>query len=145
MRVPDPLRYLTGTWSITRTLNDAGRTGTFTGTATFTPDGGGLAYEERGVLDLGHWHGDSYRRLHYAPAPSGLLAVTFEDGRFFHDLDLSGGEWTVHHPCRADAYEGRFTVLSADEWRQEWRVRGPAKDQLIQSVFSRNGSSARGS
>ena len=137
MRVPDPLAYLTGAWTLTRDLTDDGRTGTFTGTATFVPDATGLAYAERGVLDLGHWTGDSYRHLHYAPASPGVLTVTFEDGRFFHDLDLRTGAWTAHHPCRADAYEGRFTVLSEDEWRQEWLVRGPAKDQVIVSAFSR--------
>lgn len=138
MRVPDPLAYLTGSWTVTRDLNDAGRTGTFAGTATFTPDATGLAYEERGTLSLPHWQGDSYRRLHYARGSSfGVLTVTFEDGRYFHDLDLRTGEWTAHHPCRADAYEGRFTVLSQDEWHQEWLVRGPAKDQVIVSAFTR--------
>ena len=138
MRVPDPAAYLTGTWTIERTLEDTATSGTFTGTATFTPDATGLAYEERGVLDLGHWRGDSYRRLHYAPAPSGVLTVTFDDGRFFHELDLREGEWTALHPCGADAYEGRYAVLSEAEWRQEWRVRGPRKDQVIVSLFSRS-------
>ncbi|HEY3684030.1 MAG TPA: DUF6314 family protein [Streptosporangiaceae bacterium] len=139
--VADPAGYLAGSWRIERRLSDdaAGTRGTFTGTAVFTPDGGALAYEERGVLDLGHWSGESYRRLRYAPSGPGVMAVAFADGSPFHDLDLRTGSWRTHHPCRADAYEGAFTVISADEWRQRWRVRGPAKDQIIESVFRRAG------
>lgn len=137
--VPDPLAYLAGRWSITRTLSDTNTSGTFTGSATFTPDAKGLSYEERGVLDLGHWRGESYRILHYAPVSPGILTATFPNGRFFHDLDLRTGVWTAHHPCGADAYEGRFMALSENEWHQKWRVHGPAKDQLIESVFHRTG------
>lgn len=139
--VPNPVAYLAGSWTITRVLRDtaAGVSGTFSGTGTFTPDGPGLAYEERGMLDLAHWRGPAYRKLHYAPVSSERLSVTFEDGRYFHELDLRSGVWTARHPCGADLYEGRFTVVSADEWHQEWRVRSAAKDQLIRSVFSRNG------
>jgi hypothetical protein len=137
--VPDPVGYLAGRWTIERRLSDdaAGTHGTFTGVGVFTADGGGLAYEEHGTLDLGHWRGESYRRLRYTPAGPGVLTVEFADGRPFHDLDLRTGFWHAHHPCRADAYEGAFTAVSAEEWHQCWRVHGPAKDQVIDSVFHR--------
>ena len=137
--VPDPVAYLAGRWAIARTVRDAasGTEGTFTGIGTFAPDGAGLAYDERGELDLGHWRGASSRALYYAPDGPGRVAVRFADGRPFHDLDLRAGSWHAHHPCAPDAYDGAFTVVSADEWRQTWHVRGPRKDQVLASVYTR--------
>lgn len=139
--VPDPAAYLCGRWRIRRSIADGTRRGTFTGTATFvegdTAQPPGLRYREDGVLELGGHRGRAYRELTYLRAADGVLAVTFSDGRPFHDLDLRDGTWRAHHPCRADGYDGTFTVLSADHWRQVWRVRGPAKDQLIATDFHR--------
>lgn len=137
--VPDPARYLAGTWRLTRRIEDlaAGLTGTFTGTGRFRPDGPGLRYDERGELVFGTHRGPAWRAYRYWPDGDGRLAVEFDDGRHFHDLDLTRGYWEVTHPCRADAYSGAFRVLDADRWTQDWRVRGPAKDQRLYTEFRR--------
>jgi hypothetical protein len=44
----------------------------------------------------------------------------------------------VSHQCGADLYDGDYTVVSADEWRLRWAVHGPAKDQLLTSVYRRS-------
>lgn len=139
--VPDAAAYLAGRWHIERTVHDlrADTTGTFRGTADFIPDGpdGALRHAEEGVLT---WQGVEHpatRTLWLRPRTDGTAAVTFEDGRPFHDLDLRSGRWTAVHPCAADHYEGTFTVLAADRWDLTWRVTGPHKDQLLRSVHRR--------
>lgn len=137
--VDDPLRYLAGAWRLTRCVEDfaAGLSGTFVGVAEFRADGDGLAYNERGEL---RWDGHvlpAWRALRYRHRGAGLLRVEFDDGRHFHDLALATGHCAVTHPCRDDEYTGEFRIHSADRWRQVWRVRGPAKDQLLRTEFRR--------
>ncbi|MET9859630.1 DUF6314 family protein [Streptomyces smyrnaeus] len=150
-RVTDSAGYLAGLWSIERIVIDR-RTeteGSFRGSAEFraadaadaaeaagAPEGA-LLHREEGQLT---WGGRTYpatRVLRLLPRPDGTAEVTFADGRHFHELDLRSGDWSVVHPCAADRYEGRFTVCSPDEWHLQWRITGPAKDQLLQSVYRR--------
>jgi len=136
--VPDALGYLLGGWRLSRRIEDAAAgVGHFTGTGEFRPDGPGLRYEERGELVLGSHRGPARRAYRYLPDGSGRLVVEFEDGRFFHDLDLASGRWEVTHPCRADEYAGEFRILGPDEWRQDWYVHGPAKRQRLTTTFRR--------
>ncbi|MBQ1123943.1 DUF6314 family protein [Streptomyces sp. B15] len=156
-RVTDSAGYLAGLWSIERVVIDR-RTeteGSFRGSAEFraadaagvagaaeaaeaagAPEGA-LLHREEGQLT---WGGRSYpatRVLCLLPRPDGTAEVTFADGRHFHELDLRSGDWSVVHLCAADRYEGRFTVCSPDEWHLQWRIIGPAKEQLLQSVYRR--------
>lgn len=165
--VADVAGYLSGCWSIERTVYDlrAGVQGSFRGTAGFRPDaaedcaaedgagedgsvdgrpgnavaGPALLHVEEGEL---MWGGGAAqpasRTLRLRPRPDGTAEVDFADGRYFHDLDLRSGRWTAVHPCAADRYEGTFTAVTADEWHLEWRVAGPAKDQLLRSVYRRH-------
>ncbi|MFI5801286.1 DUF6314 family protein [Streptomyces sp. NPDC051561] len=142
-RVSDTAGYLAGRWSVERVVLDRaiGAEGRFVGTADFRATGGQrggvLSHEEEGHLE---WEGRTFpssRTLRLLPRGDGTAEVEFADGRPFHDLDLRGGSWHTVHPCAADRYEGAFTVCSADEWHLEWRVTGPAKDQLLRSVYRR--------
>ncbi|MFC5720779.1 DUF6314 family protein [Streptomyces gamaensis] len=139
--VPDAVTYLTGQWSVHRTLHDldAGSGGSFHGTAVFEPaDGAGwLAHVEDGMLRWGGALNRAGRTLRLLPGPDGTAEVTFADGRFFHDLDLRTGAWTARHPCGGDRYDGTFTVVSPDEWHVRWRTTGPAKNHLQRSVYRR--------
>ncbi|MEU5052593.1 DUF6314 family protein [Streptomyces sp. NPDC021096] len=144
--VPDVAAYLTGRWTVDRTLVDlaTGHRGTFRGTAEFraAEDGAGLVHVERGELT---WNGavnQAGRTLGLRPKPDGTADVTFADGRPFHDLDLRAGRWTARHPCARDLYDGTFTVLSPDEWHLRWHAAGPAKDQLQYSVYRRQAADA---
>ncbi|UQI49373.1 DUF6314 family protein [Streptomyces sp. HU2014] len=138
--VPDAAGYLTGEWTVERVLSDlaADREGAFHGTAVFrAADDGRLTHTEAGEL---RWEGSTSpagRTLVWVPASDGTCEVLFSGGRFFHDLDLRTGHWTVSHPCAADSYEGRFDVVSRDEWRVCWRTTGPAKDHVQRSVYRR--------
>ncbi|WP_030021433.1 DUF6314 family protein [Streptomyces monomycini] len=113
--------------------------------STEDPDGseggsapGVLLHVEEGELT---WNGTTVpatRTLRLCPRPDGTADVTFADGRPFHDLDLRTGHWTTRHPCAADLYDGEFTVVSPGEWHLRWRVGGPAKTQVLCSVYRKN-------
>lgn len=143
--VLDPVAYLRGLWHIEREIVDrtTGETGTFRGTAVFAAhagaDGSPLSLEHAENGDL-TWRGvtrPAGRVLLLHPAGDGTARVTFSDGRPFHDLDLRTGRWTAGHPCRADAYTGEFEVLGPDGWQVAWTVRGPAKDMVLTSFYTR--------
>ncbi|NLU69320.1 DUF6314 family protein [Streptomyces sp. HNM0574] len=138
--VPDTLGYLAGRWSVRRRLRDdaSGGAGHFTGTAVFRqPADGRWLHEEDGVLEWNGVRNDARRTLRLDALPDGTAEVSFADGRPFHRLDLRTGTWHAHHPCGRDHYEGTFTVVSPAEWHLRWRVRGPAKDQLLSTVYRR--------
>ncbi|OKH98420.1 hypothetical protein A6A06_30065 [Streptomyces sp. CB02923] len=157
--VADAAEYLAGWWTIDRTVLDVrtGTQGTFRGTAHFRPEGpeesdalkdsessgGGAAsgavllHVEEGELTWNGTTAPAARTLRLCPHPDGTADVTFADGRPFHDLDLRTGHWTTRHPCAADLYDGEFTVVSPGEWHLRWQVGGPAKAQLLCSVYRR--------
>lgn len=139
---PDALAFLAGTWRVERELRDGDRTGHFTGRAEFRPESDSnhaddWLHVEDGVMDWGEVSREAGRTLRMTPHADGTAEVFFADGRPFHTLDLRTGRWTAVHPCAADLYEGTFTVVSPDEWHLRWDVRGPAKDQLLDSVYTR--------
>ncbi|OAH11964.1 DUF6314 family protein [Streptomyces jeddahensis] len=140
--VPDVLAYLAGSWDVDRTVRDlaSGAEGHFSGTTVFGPlnSGDGLLHEESGTFV---WQGTprpAERTLRFLPGPSaGAALVQFSDGRPFHDLDLTSGHHVADHPCAADLYRGEFTAQSADRWRTVWRVKGPTKDLVLVTEYTR--------
>ncbi|MBA2812503.1 hypothetical protein E0500_035560 [Streptomyces sp. KM273126] len=139
--VRDVLVYLAGSWRVRRSVRDlaSGDEGEFTGTTGFGPlDGGGLLHRESGTFV---WQGvarPAERTLRFLPGTApGTADVRFADSRPFHDLDLTAGRWVTDHPCSADLYRGEFTAYDADRWRTVWRVRGPAKDLLLTTDYTR--------
>jgi hypothetical protein len=132
---PEPDAYLPGHWTVERAVEDAALgAGRFDGEALFAEDGGRLTWTESGRLRLGRYDGPATRKLLVVPSGEGW-EVRFEDGRPFHPLDLGHG--TVAHPCGDDLYDGEYVVAGPDEMRVRWRVRGPAKDQRIDTVYRR--------
>lgn len=137
--VADLRDFLRGRWRIDRTITDRlhGADGRLVGLAEFAPDGDGLAYVETGRLALPGYEGEAEQRHRYRfPAP-GRAEVYFRDGGYFHDLDLTRGEWQADHPCGADLYRGWFRALGPDAWRQVWTVVGPRKDLRLAAEFVR--------
>jgi hypothetical protein len=137
--VPDTAAYLAGQWSVDRAVVDerSGARGTFIGTAVFRQIGDELLEVESGEFV---WAGIANRasRTHRLVARGdGTADVLFADGRPFHHLDLRTGHWSTTHPCAADRYDGEFTVVSPDEWHLRWWVEGPAKTQVLTSVYRR--------
>lgn len=140
--VVDLAAFLHGSWRLDRDIVDgsgAGFSGRFTGRATFTPDlevPGLLRYVEHGTVEVGGHRGPACRRLAYhLDGPQ--ARVRFDDGRYFHDLDLRTGGWVATHPCRDDRYHGRFEVEHRDRWHQTWTVTGPRKHHRIHTVLMR--------
>lgn len=141
--VADVRAYLAGRWQVGRSVRDlaSGEAGRFDGTTTFGPlEGGGLLHLESGTFV---WRGvarPAERTLRYLPGPGPSTAdVRFADGRPFHHLDLTTGRHVADHPCSADLYRGEFTVHDEDRWRSVWRVRGPAKDLVLTTDYTRVG------
>lgn len=125
-RVEDHESFLHGAWELHRELRDLdGRLlGRFRGEGRWRPAGDGwLRYDEDGTLQRDGTALQARRALRYQVAPT-PVAVTFDDGRAFHDLDLRSGAWQAVHPCGPDTYAGSFTVLAHDRWVQRWTVTG---------------------
>lgn len=152
LEVHDLAGFLVGDWTITRRIvpGRGAPAGGFTGEARVrpaddappTPTGAHprrLVYDEHGTARIGAHVGTASRRLRYVV--SGPRAeVRFDDGRPFHDLDLSSGRWRAEHPCGADRYVVVCTVLDADHWMQHWYVDGPeAAYELITHLRRRHG------
>ncbi|MBC7270192.1 MAG: hypothetical protein H5T76_16045 [Streptomyces sp.] len=145
--VPDAMAYLAGRWRVERSVRDlaTGDEGRFTGTTDFRHlDGPGLLHHESGTFV---WRGvarPAERTLRFLPGPApGTADVRFADGRAFHDLDLTTGRHIADHPCSADLYRGEFTVRDRDHWRTVWRVRGPAKDLVLSTDYTREAAGLR--
>jgi len=63
--------------------------------------------------------------------------VAFDDGTFFHCVNLSSGSDTFVHGCAPDTYSGTWTVISPNRFHVTWDVDGPATQLTITSVYSR--------
>ncbi|WP_020660594.1 DUF6314 family protein [Amycolatopsis benzoatilytica] len=133
--------YFSGDWRLARDIAgvDGEALGSAAGCVTFTLEDDVLVYHESGELRLGAHRGPFVRTLHYRPAGGARAAVHFDHGGFFHDVDLTTGEWTADHPCSADWYRGTYLLVDERRWEQEWVVTGPAKDHVITSRFTRAG------
>lgn len=137
--INDLKRFLYGKWRLERSLDDrrAGQRGRLSGEALFTEQGDDLLYREAGLLSIGDHEGPALQSYRYSFPDVGRAAVSFSDGRFFHNLDLTQGAWTCTHLCDPDRYEGEFAVLGPDAWRVVWRVTGPRKDLVLDSTYRR--------
>ncbi len=137
--------WLRGEWRFARTIN--ADVGTCRGTATFEPAHRPreLVWRERGRLRLGAYDGPSTRTLRIAPAaPLGGdqgdnngYAVSFDDGRPFHLLDLTAGRCDAVHHCGPDVYRGVYEVHDAAHFAVTWRVEGPRKRDVIATRYAR--------
>ena len=134
------LRAFEGRWRIEREIEDvaAGRTGRFVGEAVFAAVAGGLDYAETGTLAFdGAAPMAACRRYLWRDAGSGTVEVCFEDGRFFHRIDLEAPLPAAAHACAPDLYRVRYDFGDWPRWRAEWRVSGPRKDYAMVSRYAR--------
>jgi len=144
--VADLRAFLGGAWHLERDLEDrrAATRGRLAGRAVFAPEGAvpgaALRYREAGELAFAGHRGAFYRVYLYRFPRPGRAEVAFDDGRPFHDLDLTRGAWAAVHRCGDDLYEGRFAATGADAWRAVWRVTGPRKDLVLTSRYRRLGT-----
>lgn len=131
--------YLTGRWRIKRAITDRkGPNGVFSGCARFEAAGPDvLDYVEEGTLSLSDMAMKATRRYRWH-TPSPLTAeVYFDDGRFFHSIQLRKGCAETRHFCAPDTYHVGYFFTGKDCWTQQWCVSGPRKDYVSDTVFSR--------
>lgn len=140
MEVEDTLAYLTGTWKLSREIDDhlSGLSGLFVGDARVRSVGRTGRYEENGRLRFGATEGRAHRTLGLTGTPGGVVSVHFSDGRHFFDLDLATGICAALHRCSRDRYELEFNVSSADLLLERWRVCGPTKNYQARTLWRRN-------
>ena len=141
LAIVDLRAFLAGPWRLERALEDRrlGHTGTLRGIAEFVADGDELLYRERGELTIEGYTGPTTRAYRFRFPEPHRAEVCFEDGRPFHDLDLSRGVWQAVHHCEDDLYRGTFRVLGPDAWEAAWRIAGPRKDQTLVGTYRRGG------
>ncbi|MEQ8901258.1 MAG: DUF6314 family protein [Roseovarius sp.] len=132
---PRRLQDFEGAWRFTREVVEAdGRRATVTGRAVWVRDGAGLAYTETGEMRIaGHVPMQVERRYSW----DSDLAVSFEDGRFFHHVPPEGGE--TAHWCDPDQYDGTYDFGNWPEFTVTWRVRGPRKDYRMVTRYRPEG------
>jgi hypothetical protein len=155
------LSYLLGSWTLTKTLtySRGGRSGTWSGEATFAPLADTLqvlAYEETGIatLEPSMETFEARHALLYDCSADDRVEVFFDEAtkrddpvdimagkRFFHSIDLSSPERPFKHPCGPDMYYGRLLCTSSDLFVLDWRVEGPRKLGRVVSRFRRVGAS----
>lgn len=131
-----------GRWRVERRVEDrlAGGILEFAGEAVFAPDAGGLLYSEQGELCLADGQRVQAGQAYRWREEGGLIAVDFEDGRAFHSFDPAARQIQAQHWCDPDDYAVRYDLSDWPDWQTRWRVRGPRKDYVMTSRYSRAGS-----
>jgi hypothetical protein len=139
LAVPNTLGFLLGSWSIERMICDHrdGLETRFGGSAVVQAGDSGATYTEQGEVSHGAYSGSARRRLWFAELADRTVRIDFRDGRPFLVLDLGTGVHRAVHRCGADIYELSFEVLDADRISEQWRVSGPAKDYVAETVWQR--------
>jgi hypothetical protein len=132
---------LLGTWSFTRTIEDArgGLDYAAAGLASLARTGDVIRWHEEGLLDRDGGRYPVTRTLRIVAAHSGgdtepRWSVEFEDGSPFHEW-MPGSP--LVHLCGADTYRGFITVASPLEWSVNWEVTGPAKSYSLATRYRR--------
>jgi hypothetical protein len=120
-----------GTWQLTREISQVGApTATFSGQAVWSSDGEGLSYVERGTLSIqGQTPMTAERRYRW----DADLNIYFDDGRFFHQVPVHGGE--AGHWCDPDQYDVVYDFADWPVWTCRWQVKGPRKDYVLISKY----------
>ena len=140
--VPNLWAFLRGEWTLQRTIHDA-RTASagpliVEGRVSFADTlDGSFTFTEKGTLRqngaaMPVEQGYVFRRVNDYTA-----SVHFRDGRHFHDLDLRTGECSVVHACEKDTYEGYYGARTLDCLSVRWRVTGPEKNYVSETVLTR--------
>lgn len=123
-----------GHWTLTRVVREAGQVSHFEGTAVLDADG---LFREEGQWTQGPYAGlGGMRRYLWRPG----IEVLFDDGRPFHRFDPQLTDQTVSHWCDPDRYDGRYLIDLPGRFSVAWRVTGPRKDYLSETLYLRSGA-----
>ncbi len=140
--------YFEGAWKFTRQFTSYPEA---QGSASFTPDGEDLVYEE--ALRLKVQEGqtlDATRSYRYVFLPTSLR-IKFSDGAnlglvfldfvlpdsWQSELNSTGLVLNADHQCGNDTYNATFSLNSDGTFATRYDVSGPAKDYAIISRYFR--------
>ena len=105
--------------------------------AEFTPDGSGYSLTETGQLKLPEQPSFTASRSYLWQPEGKAIAVSFDDGRPFHRINLPESRPEATHDCPPDLYHVAYDFTDPSLWCSIWRVRGPRKDYVMMSEYSR--------
>jgi hypothetical protein len=122
-----------GNWTILRSIRAVGQpAATFEGQGEWIAVVTGADYVERGVLHLsGQPPMTAERRYRWDKD----LNIYFDDGRFFHQVPALGG--AAAHWCDPDQYDVTYDFENWPAWSCTWKVKGPRKDYVLHSDYSK--------
>lgn len=129
-----------GEWVLHRTIKDNlhGQNGTLAGQTVFTrTDASHLIYDEEGTLTLQSGVSLAASRRYLWAFEDEAVAVSFDEGRPFHQFVPSGHAAGTDHPCGEDFYTVRYDFTDWPRWVAVWTVTGPRKDYVSTSVYLR--------
>lgn len=137
MTLPRSLSEFEGSWSLSRTINDAraGQVVQADGQAVLRPSEDGLIYDEEVTLRIpGQAEMTGTRRYLWRDAGE-EIAVHFEDGRFFHTLKPEHSQSRDHHDCPPDSYDAVYDFSAWPIWSVNWTVSGPRKAYEMKTEY----------
>ena len=137
----DVFDQLEGSWSLERIIEGLA---TMEGVATFTRDGAdALAYHEEGEVRLVHGQAvKAHRDYRFERAPRGFNVLFAEvTPRLFHRIELAREDTALTgaaaHLCAPDTYDSSYQFLADGSFVIRHAVRGPRKDYVSTTTFSR--------
>ncbi len=96
-----------------------------------------LCCRETGVIQLANYTGKATQMYGYTFKSDVHAEVSFSDGRFFYNLNLTTSHCKIQHLCGDDTYDGVVDAITDTTYQQIWRVIGPRKDYTSHTTFSR--------
>ena len=93
-------------------------------------------YFETGKLILADGQKMLSSRTYYWKSVGQGIDSYFDDGSFFHSINLTCSRSIAHHFCADDEYEVRYDFSKWPLWVAKWCVRGPRKDYEMYSYYS---------
>lgn len=128
-----------GLWQFSREIEDlAGGQRLFVqGICRFVKGTEGLMLLEEGMLTIPGQPPLKAERRYLWREAVGEIAVSFEDGRPFHQFDPTEPQPQASHDCVPDRYEACYDFAKWPIWTVTWRVCGPRKDFVSHTRFER--------
>ncbi|MCA8879781.1 MAG: trigger factor [Rhodobacteraceae bacterium] len=134
---PRALDDFLGRWQVMREITGRPGPARFEGEAEISPIESGARYAETGILTLAGGQAFRAERVYLWSRRPGGIAVSFDDGRPFHEIGLNGSRPEARHPCGADLYRVAYDFTRWPDWDSRWDVTGPAKDYRIVTRYRR--------
>ncbi|MEM6387167.1 MAG: DUF6314 family protein [Pseudomonadota bacterium] len=136
------LSALVGSWNLSREItHHAEGTDRFLGTSRFVQAEAFVVQEDKGTLETKHGSFEATRRYIWTET-DGRLDVFFDDMRPFHSVPLGALRPEATHLCPPDTYHVTYDFREWPRWRSVWRVEGPRKRYIMESLFTPHLASA---